>query len=258
MSHCLTHLLLNQVRLRSKSSKKQAKPVIKHHKGILERLSHTTKIPKESFSKKQSGAQKEVSNKGGRSKKENQTFTEIRCFDVCYEDSIVTWKTGKISIVMMRTRDMVDEEKEFDEERLSTEDEVSTVKERGLREERNSKALVLKKGMGWKTQEDWEAEEEKKQARIEARKNSCLELQQLRARRSSQIEREKSKVLHDTLAIPPKKKRSSRNLKLKSRKEVKEEGGTQGKRSTVTKEKKDVEVKGKRRLQQDTSQDDPF
>ncbi|GJS69847.1 hypothetical protein Tco_0702688 [Tanacetum coccineum] len=71
--------------------KKQAKPVIKHHKAYLKSVSLKQRFPRKSFSKKHR-VHKESSSEG-------------------------------------RTREMVDEDKEIDEARLSTEDEVSTVKE---------------------------------------------------------------------------------------------------------------------------------
>ncbi|GJU13920.1 hypothetical protein Tco_1136316 [Tanacetum coccineum] len=73
---------------------------------------------------------------------------------------------------------------------------------------------------------------------------------------------ERAKFLHDTIAaqrkfpykkIPPKKKISIRNLKLKSRKRINEKRTQEEKASSTRKKMKSR----KRRFKQDTSQDDP-
>ncbi|GKF02845.1 hypothetical protein Tco_0029768, partial [Tanacetum coccineum] len=86
--------------------KKQAKPVIKHHKEYLKTISLQQRFPKKSFSKKQRVHTKSVSKQG---RKKAKGKSEVQ------RDPL--------------TSEMVEEEKEFDEDRLSIEDEVSTVKE---------------------------------------------------------------------------------------------------------------------------------
>ncbi|GJT16397.1 hypothetical protein Tco_0875103 [Tanacetum coccineum] len=111
-----------------KKLKKQAKPVIKHHKEYLKIISLKQRFPKKSFSKKQRVHKKNVSKQGRKKAKGESKVHRDPLFDVMPEDKIDQMETENAQSEG-RTRDMVDEEKEFDEERLSTEDEVSTVKE---------------------------------------------------------------------------------------------------------------------------------
>ncbi|GJV51990.1 putative ribonuclease H-like domain-containing protein [Tanacetum coccineum] len=84
--------------------KKQAKPVIKHHRAWLKSVSLKQRFPSKSFSKKHRVHKESVSKQGRKVAKENAQDEG-------------------------RTREMVDEDKEIDEIRLSTEDVVSTDKE---------------------------------------------------------------------------------------------------------------------------------
>ncbi|GKA94733.1 putative ribonuclease H-like domain-containing protein, partial [Tanacetum coccineum] len=108
--------------------KKKAKPVIKHHKEYLKIISLQQRFPKKSFSKKQRVHKKSVSKQGRKKAKGESEVHRDPLFDVMHEDKIDHMETENAQSEG-RTRDMVDEEKEFDEERLSTEDEVSTDKE---------------------------------------------------------------------------------------------------------------------------------
>ncbi|GJY17652.1 putative ribonuclease H-like domain-containing protein [Tanacetum coccineum] len=108
--------------------KKQAKPVIKHHKEYLKIISLQQRFPKKSFSKKQRVHKKYVSKQGRKKAKGESSVQRDPMFEVLAEDKIDHMETENAQ-TEGRTRDMVDEEKEFDEDRLSTEDEVSTVKE---------------------------------------------------------------------------------------------------------------------------------
>ncbi|GJR81771.1 putative ribonuclease H-like domain-containing protein [Tanacetum coccineum] len=108
--------------------KKQAKPVIKHHKEYLKIISLQQRFPKKSFSKKQRVHTKSVSKQGRKKAKGKSEVHRDPLFDVMHEDKIDHMETENAQSEG-RTRDMVDEEKEFDEDRLSTEDVVSTVKE---------------------------------------------------------------------------------------------------------------------------------
>ncbi|GKC39017.1 hypothetical protein Tco_1051401, partial [Tanacetum coccineum] len=111
-----------------KKLKKQAKPVIKHHKEYLKIISLQQRFPKKSFSKKQRVHKKNVSKQGRKKATGESSVQRDPMFEVLAEDKIDHMETENAQ-TEGRTRDMVDEDKEFDEERLSTEDEVSTVKE---------------------------------------------------------------------------------------------------------------------------------
>ncbi|GJV91384.1 hypothetical protein Tco_1539197 [Tanacetum coccineum] len=84
--------------------KKQAKPVIKHHKAWLKSVSLKQRFPRKSFSKKHRVHKESISKQGRKFAKENAQ------------------NEG-------RTREMVDEDKEIDENILSTEDVLSTDKD---------------------------------------------------------------------------------------------------------------------------------
>ncbi|GJR95923.1 putative ribonuclease H-like domain-containing protein [Tanacetum coccineum] len=103
--------------------KKQAKPVIKHHKEYL-----IISLQKKSFSKKQRVHKKSVSKQGRKKAKGESEVHRDPLFDVMPEDKIDQMETENAQSEG-RTREMVDEVKEFDEDRLSTEDVVSTDKE---------------------------------------------------------------------------------------------------------------------------------
>ncbi|GKB78415.1 hypothetical protein Tco_0945310 [Tanacetum coccineum] len=108
--------------------KKQAKPVIKHHKEYLKIISLQQRFPKKSFSKKQRVHKKYVSKQGRKKAKGESSVQRDPLFDVMPEDKIDHMETENAQSEG-RTREMVDEDKEFDEDRLSTEDGVSTDKE---------------------------------------------------------------------------------------------------------------------------------
>ncbi|GJY39651.1 hypothetical protein Tco_0426015 [Tanacetum coccineum] len=108
--------------------KKQAKPVIKHHKEYLKIISLQQRFPKKSFSKKQRMHKKYVSKQGRKKAKGESEVHRDPLFDEMHEDKIDHMETENAQSEG-RTTEMVDEDKEFDEDRLSTEDEVSTDKE---------------------------------------------------------------------------------------------------------------------------------
>ncbi|GKG10672.1 hypothetical protein Tco_0342072, partial [Tanacetum coccineum] len=99
--------------------KKQAKPVIKHHKEYLKSVSVQQRFPRKSFSKKHRVHKESVSKQGRKKAKRDPLF------DVMPEDKIDHMETENAQSEG-RTREMVGEVKEFDEVRLSTEDVVST------------------------------------------------------------------------------------------------------------------------------------
>ncbi|GJV25056.1 hypothetical protein Tco_1377751 [Tanacetum coccineum] len=108
--------------------KKQAKPVIKHHKEYLKSVSLKKRFPRKSFSKKHRVHKESVSKQGRKFAKGESSVQRDPQFDEMPEDTIDHMETENAQSEG-RTREMVDEDKEIDEVRLSTEDEVSTVKE---------------------------------------------------------------------------------------------------------------------------------
>ncbi|GKA12608.1 hypothetical protein Tco_0692154 [Tanacetum coccineum] len=108
--------------------KKQAKPVIKHHKAYLKSVSLKQRFPRKSFSKKHRVHKESVSKQGRKFAKGESSVQRDPLFDEMPEDKIDHMETENAKSEG-RTREMVDEDKEIDEARLSTEDEVSTVKE---------------------------------------------------------------------------------------------------------------------------------
>ncbi|GKA48438.1 hypothetical protein Tco_0741396, partial [Tanacetum coccineum] len=108
--------------------KKQAKPVIKHHKEYLKSVSLKQRFPRKSFSKKHRVHKEYVSKQGRKFAKGESSVQRDPLFDEIPEDKIDHMETENAQSEG-RTREMVDEDKEIDEARLSTEDEVSTVKE---------------------------------------------------------------------------------------------------------------------------------
>ncbi|GKD52175.1 hypothetical protein Tco_1281151, partial [Tanacetum coccineum] len=107
--------------------KKQAKPVIKHHKAYLKSVSLQQRFPRKSFSKKHRVHKEYVSKQGRKKAKGESSVQRDPLFDVMHEDKIDHMETENAQSEG-RTREMVDEDKECDEDRLSTEDVVSTDK----------------------------------------------------------------------------------------------------------------------------------
>ncbi|GJS89882.1 putative ribonuclease H-like domain-containing protein [Tanacetum coccineum] len=135
--------------------KKQAKPVIKHHRAWLKSVSLKQRFPSKSFSKKHRVHKESVSKQGRKVAKGESSVQRDPLFDTIPEDSVDHMETENAqdegrtremvdedkeidSVDHMetenaqdegRTREMVDEDKEIDEIRLSTEDVLSTDKE---------------------------------------------------------------------------------------------------------------------------------
>ncbi|GKA70532.1 hypothetical protein Tco_0776671 [Tanacetum coccineum] len=105
--------------------KKQAQPVIKHFKAYLKTVSLQKRIPKKSSSKKQRMHKKNVSKQGRKIEKGESSVQRDPMFDVMPEDNIDHMEADNAQSEG-RTKEEVDEEKEFDEVRLSTEDGIST------------------------------------------------------------------------------------------------------------------------------------
>ncbi|GJU82543.1 hypothetical protein Tco_1284908 [Tanacetum coccineum] len=108
--------------------KKQAKPVIKHHRAWLKSVSLKQRFPSKSFSKKHRVHKESVSKQGRKVAKGESSVQRDPLFDTIPEDSVDHIETENAQD-KGRTREMVDEDKEIDEIRLSTEDVLSTDKE---------------------------------------------------------------------------------------------------------------------------------
>ncbi|GKD42810.1 putative ribonuclease H-like domain-containing protein, partial [Tanacetum coccineum] len=108
--------------------KKQAKPVIKHHKAYLKSVSLQQRFPRNIYSKKHRVHKESVSKQGRKIAKGESSVQRDPLFDVMLEEKIDHMETENAQSEG-RTREMVDEDKEIDEVRLSTEDAVSTDKE---------------------------------------------------------------------------------------------------------------------------------
>ncbi|GKB16857.1 hypothetical protein Tco_0850780 [Tanacetum coccineum] len=108
--------------------KKQAKPVIKHHRAWLKSVSLKQRLTRKSFSKKQRVHKESVSKQGRKFAKGESSVQRDPLFDEIPEDTVDHMETENAQDVG-RTREMVDEDKEIDENILSTEDVLSTDKE---------------------------------------------------------------------------------------------------------------------------------
>ncbi|GJZ91019.1 putative ribonuclease H-like domain-containing protein [Tanacetum coccineum] len=108
--------------------KKQAKPVIKHHKAYLKSVSLKQRFPRKSFSKKHRVHKESVSKQGRKVAKGEPSVQRDPLFDGMTEDTVNHMETENAQDEG-RTREIVNEDKEIDEVRLSTEDEVSTLKD---------------------------------------------------------------------------------------------------------------------------------
>ncbi|GJX59531.1 hypothetical protein Tco_0290921 [Tanacetum coccineum] len=108
--------------------KKQAKPVIKHHKAYLKSISLKQRFPRKSFSKKHRVHKEYVSKQGRKFAKGESSVQRDPLFDEMPEDKIDHMETENAQSEG-RTREMGNEDKDIDERMLSTEDVLSTDKE---------------------------------------------------------------------------------------------------------------------------------
>ncbi|GJZ68655.1 putative ribonuclease H-like domain-containing protein, partial [Tanacetum coccineum] len=108
--------------------KKQAKPVIKHHKAYLKSVSLKQRFPRKSFSKKHRVHKESVSKQGRKYAKGESSVQRDPLFDEVPEDTVDHMDTENAQDEG-RTMDIVDEDKEFEENVLSTEEVLSTDKE---------------------------------------------------------------------------------------------------------------------------------
>ncbi|GKC98997.1 hypothetical protein Tco_1169272 [Tanacetum coccineum] len=104
--------------------KKQAQPIIKHHRAWLKNVSLKQRLTR----KKQRVSKESVSKQGRKFAKGESSVQRDPLFDELPEDTVDHMETENAQDVG-RTREMVDEDKEIDENILSTEDVLSTDKE---------------------------------------------------------------------------------------------------------------------------------
>ncbi|GJY16340.1 putative ribonuclease H-like domain-containing protein [Tanacetum coccineum] len=120
---------IQHLKAQIKKLKKQAKPVIKHHRAWLQSVSLKQRLARKSSSKKQRVHKESVSKQGRKFAKGEPSVQRDPLFDEIHKDTIDHMETKNAQDVG-RTREIVDEEKENDENILSTEDVLSTDKEK--------------------------------------------------------------------------------------------------------------------------------
>ncbi|GJS94351.1 putative ribonuclease H-like domain-containing protein [Tanacetum coccineum] len=120
---------IQHLKAQLKKLKKQAKPVIHHHRAWLKNVSLKQRLKRKSFPKKQRVHKESVSKQGRKFAKGEPSVQRDPLFDELPEDTVDHMETENAQDVG-RTREIVDEEKELDEDILSTEDVLSTDKEK--------------------------------------------------------------------------------------------------------------------------------
>ncbi|GJS09193.1 putative ribonuclease H-like domain-containing protein [Tanacetum coccineum] len=108
--------------------KKQAKPVIKHHKAYLKSVSLKQRFPRKSLSKKHRVHKEYVSKQGMKFAKGKSSVQRDPLFDEMPKDKLDHMETENAQSEG-RTREMGNEDKDIDERMLSTKDVLSTFKE---------------------------------------------------------------------------------------------------------------------------------
>ncbi|GJU52380.1 hypothetical protein Tco_1226094 [Tanacetum coccineum] len=120
---------IQHLKAQIKKLKKQAKPVIKHHRAWMQSVSLKQRLARKRSSKKQWVHKESVSKQGRKFAKGEPSVQRDPLFDEIPEDTLDHMETENAQDVG-RTRDIVGEEKENDENILSTEDVLSTDKEK--------------------------------------------------------------------------------------------------------------------------------
>ncbi|GJW81641.1 putative ribonuclease H-like domain-containing protein [Tanacetum coccineum] len=120
---------IQHLKAQIKKLKKQAKPVIKHHRAWMTSISLKQRLARKRSSKKQWVHKESVSKQGRKFAKGESSVQGNPLFDEIPEDTVDHMETENAQDVG-RTREIVDEDKEIDENILSTEDVLSTDKEK--------------------------------------------------------------------------------------------------------------------------------
>ncbi|GKF23838.1 hypothetical protein Tco_0076160, partial [Tanacetum coccineum] len=110
---------IQHLKAKIKKLKKQAKPVIKHHRAWLTSVSLKKRLTRKSFSKKQRMHKESVSKQGRKFAKGESLVQENPLFDEIPEDTVDHMETENAQDEG-RTKDIVDEDKEIKENILST------------------------------------------------------------------------------------------------------------------------------------------
>ncbi|GJV10969.1 hypothetical protein Tco_1352510 [Tanacetum coccineum] len=144
--------------------KKQAKPVIKHHKAYMKSVSLKQRFPRKSFSKKHRVHKESVSKQGRKFAKGESSVQRDPLFDEVPEDTVDHIDTENAQSEG-RTREMVDEDNEEKMKLTLTEDEVSNHQGRvivlRLRRKLVLDRPILSTGQDPNTEEQREGTEEK-------------------------------------------------------------------------------------------------
>ncbi|GJT61331.1 putative ribonuclease H-like domain-containing protein [Tanacetum coccineum] len=120
---------IQHLKAQIKKLKKQAKPVIKHHRAWMQSISLKQRLARKRSSKKQWVHKESVSKQGRKFAKGESSVQGNPLFDEIPKDTVDHMETENAQDVG-RTREIVDEDKEIDENILSTEDVLSTDKEK--------------------------------------------------------------------------------------------------------------------------------
>ncbi|GJZ16973.1 putative ribonuclease H-like domain-containing protein, partial [Tanacetum coccineum] len=274
--------------------KKQAKPVIKHHKAYLKSISLQQRFLRKSFSKKHRVHKESVSKQGRKKAKGESSVQRDPLFDVMPEDKIDQMETENAQSEG-RTREMVDEDKEYntsyfryykekeiDKPRPTSTRSLLTLKplpkidpkdkgKKKIEEEDESesedddipqavkkfKQLESDEELARKIQEEWEAEEERNKIAEEKATNEALikNFDDIKARI------EADRILAEKLQEQEREQFTIEERAKKDQQNSKEESRRGIKENRIKKEKATYKEKDKsprkRRFKQDTSQDDP-
>ncbi|GKA34282.1 hypothetical protein Tco_0720711 [Tanacetum coccineum] len=211
--------------------KKQAKPVIKHHKAYLKSLSLQQRFPRKSFSKKHRVHKEYVSKQGRKKAKGESSVQRNPLFDVLPEDKIDPHGNKNCS----KVKGGQDKGVSTDFEKVSTD-----------------RPKVSTDGSKVSTDEQVEGTEEQREATL------LINMSQAKA---ASKEKEKGVELKDDQNslrdLQEQEKEEQFTMRRKEQKEVKEEDkGEENTRKRKHGTRKKMKSR-KRRFKQDTSQDDP-
>ncbi|GKA84665.1 hypothetical protein Tco_0806260 [Tanacetum coccineum] len=120
---------IQHLKAQIKKLKKQAKPVVKHHRAWMKSVSLKQRLARKRSSKKQWVHRESVSKQGRKFAKDEPLVHKDPLFDEIPEDTLDNMETKDTQDVG-RTRDVVDEEKENDQDVLSIEDVLSTAQQK--------------------------------------------------------------------------------------------------------------------------------
>ncbi|GKC55167.1 putative ribonuclease H-like domain-containing protein, partial [Tanacetum coccineum] len=120
---------IQHLKAQIKKLKKQAKPIIKHHRAWMHSVSLKQRLARKRSLKKPWVPKESVSKQGRKFAKGKPSVHRDPLFEDIPEDTFDHMETENAQVVG-RTRDIVGEEKEIDENILSTEDVLSTDKEK--------------------------------------------------------------------------------------------------------------------------------